>query len=74
MSSDPKNTVKDYLKKKVDIKETPPEYAESFIKYKLLEEPRNFEASQRSYWNRFRARFQGISNKLFFYRRKPWCF
>lgn len=72
MNSDPKNTVKDYLKNKVEAKKTPPESADEFIKRKLLEEPKDFDASQRSFWNRFRTRFQGLSNKMFFFRRKPF--
>ena len=69
-NNDPKNSIKKFLKKKIDIQERPPEYTEEFIKKKLIEEPRDYYDAQKSFWNRFKARMLNAPSKMFFFRKK----
>ena len=72
MSNDPKNSIKQFLKKKIDIPEKPAQSTEEFIKKKLIEEPRDYYDAQKSFWNRLRSRITAYPSKLFFFRRGPF--
>ena len=66
MNNDPKNSIKQFLKKKIEIKETPPEEIKEFIHKKLIEEPKDYYQAQQSFWNRYKTRIGNLPVKFFF--------
>jgi len=72
MNNDPKNSIKQFLKKKIDIEEKPPESAQEFIKKKLIEEPKQYYAAQKSFWNRFQTKIGHLPVRFMFYKTRAF--
>ena len=70
MNNDPKNSIKQFLKKKIDIEQKPPEYAQEFIKKKLFEEPKNNFNSEKSIWNRFKLKMMSWPQKFMIHKQR----
>lgn len=75
MNNDPKNSIKQFLKQKIEIKETPPESVDKFIKKKLIEEPKILEQQRNSFWFRLKNRISRNYEKntifqVYLYQRK----
>ena len=70
MNNDPKNSIKQFLKKKIEIKETPPEEIKEFIHKKLIEEPKDYYQAQQSFWNRYKTRIGNLPVKFFFWKQR----
>lgn len=70
MNNDPKNTIKQFLKKKIDIEEKPPEYAQEFINKKLFEEPKERLNFEKSLWNRLKFKIMAWPQKLMIHKRR----
>ena len=70
MNNDPKNTIKQFLKKKIDIEKKPPESAEEFIKKKLFEEPKERLKFEKSIWNRLKFKIMTWPQKLMIHKQR----